>query len=128
MNEKEMLEKKNNLLTRAEDVLNKAKAESRELTDAEMQELAEIRDNVRKIVKAMGLQSDIEELSNGSRQPEQENDAETERALNDEQIFNDFLRGYNERTGEMPKRVCRGRDHARVFRKARRCKKRRCRR
>ena len=103
MNEKELLEKKNNLLTRAEDVLNKAKAESRELTDAEMAELAEIRDNVRKIVKAMGLQSDIEELSNGSRQPVQENNAETERALNDEQIFNDFLRGYNERTGEMTK-------------------------
>ena len=103
MNEKEMLERKNSLLTRAEDVLNKAKAESRELTDAEMAELAEIRDNVRKIVKAMGLQSDIEELANGSRQPVQENDAEAERALNDEQIFNDFLRGYNERTGEMTK-------------------------
>ena len=50
MNQKELLEKKNDLVTRAEETLNKAKAENRELTDAEMAELAEIRDNVRKIV------------------------------------------------------------------------------
>ena len=36
------LEKKNNLITRAEEVLNTAKTEKRELTDAEAQELAEI--------------------------------------------------------------------------------------
>ena len=48
MNQKELLEKKNDLVTRAEETLNKAKAENRELTDAEMAELAEIRDNVRK--------------------------------------------------------------------------------
>lgn len=55
MNTKELTEKKNDLIVRAECVLNKAKDENRELTDAEMQELAEIRDNVRKIVKALDL-------------------------------------------------------------------------
>ena len=42
-------EKKNDLITRAEKVLNQAKAEQRELTDDEAQELAEIRDDVKKI-------------------------------------------------------------------------------
>ncbi len=49
MNQKELIEKKNDLITRAEDTLNKAKTEERELTDAEMAELAEIRDNVKRI-------------------------------------------------------------------------------
>lgn len=43
-----MLERKNSLLIRAEETLNKAKAENRELTDAEMTELTEIRDNAKK--------------------------------------------------------------------------------
>ena len=50
MNFKELVEKKNDLITRAEETLNKAKEEKRELTDDEMAELAEIRDNVRKII------------------------------------------------------------------------------
>ena len=62
MNEKELVEKKNDLITRAEETLNKAKAEKRELTDAEMAELAEIRDNVRKIVKAMDLYDDFDRI------------------------------------------------------------------
>lgn len=49
MNQKELIEKKNDLITRAEETLNKAKIEERELTDAEIAELAEIRDNVKKI-------------------------------------------------------------------------------
>lgn len=49
MNQKELIEKKNDLITRAEDTLNKANTEERELTDAEMAELAEVRDNVKRI-------------------------------------------------------------------------------
>lgn len=71
-----LLEKKNDLITRAEETLNKAKAEQRELTDAEMAELAEIRDNVRKIVKAMDLYDDFDEEDR--KRPKQE----TEIALN----------------------------------------------
>jgi HK97 family phage major capsid protein len=69
MNQKELLEKKNDLVTRAEETLNKAKAENRELTDAEMAELAEIRDNVRKIVKALDIEDffDREGRNNGRK-------------------------------------------------------------
>ena len=53
--EKELMEKKNDLITRADEVLGKAKDEKRELTDAEAQELAEIRDNVRRIMETLKL-------------------------------------------------------------------------
>lgn len=56
---KELNEKKNDLITRAETVLNAAKAEKRELTDAEAAELAEIRDNVRRIIETLKLDDDF---------------------------------------------------------------------
>ena len=59
---KELLEKKNDLITRAEDVLNLAKTEKRELTEAEAEELAEIRDNVRQIVATLQLDEEIKDL------------------------------------------------------------------
>ena len=55
MGEKELQEKRNDLITRAEEILGSAKKECRELTPDEMQELAEIRDDVRKIKEAMEL-------------------------------------------------------------------------
>ena len=60
--EKELMEKKNDLITRAEEVLNKAKSEKRELTEAEAEELAEIRDNVRRIIKSLGITRDFSEI------------------------------------------------------------------
>ena len=59
---KDLVEKKNDLITRAEDVINAAKAEKRELTEAEAAELAEIRDNVRRIVHHLELIDDIDEM------------------------------------------------------------------
>jgi HK97 family phage major capsid protein len=67
---KEMMEKKNDLITRAEAVLDKAKQEKRELTDAEAAELAEIRDNVRKIIEFMKLDDDFRELGGMEKKPE----------------------------------------------------------
>lgn len=117
MNQKELLEKKNDLVTRAEETLNKAKAENRELTDAEMAELAEIRDNVRKIVKALDLDDffDREGSSNGKKMapaseeengenPKEEMSEDTRAKCGQEvketRAFEDFLRGRvtNERT------------------------------
>ena len=46
---KAQIEKKNDLIKRAESILNLAQTENRELTDAEAQEIAEIRDDVKKI-------------------------------------------------------------------------------
>jgi len=117
MNQKELLEKKNDLVTRAEETLNKAKAENRELTDAEMAELAEIRDNVRKIVKALDLDDffDREGSVNGKKMapaseeengenPKEEMSEDTRAKCGQEvketRAFEDFLRGRvtNERT------------------------------
>lgn len=117
MNQKELLEKKNDLVTRAEETLNKAKAENRELTDAEMAELAEIRDNVRKIVKALDLDDFFDrEGSNNGKKPapagEEENGEKPKEEMSEDtrakcgqevketRAFEDFLRGRvtNERT------------------------------
>ena len=46
MNFKELVEKKNDLITRAEEVLNSAKTENRELTDAEVEEINGIKNDV----------------------------------------------------------------------------------
>ena len=61
MNYKALEEKKNDLITRAEELLNGAETEKRELTDAEAQELAEIRDDVRKIKEALKIAEELHE-------------------------------------------------------------------
>ena len=61
MNYKGLAEKKNDLITRAEAILNDAETNKRELTDAEAQELAEIRDDVRKIKEALKIHDEIKE-------------------------------------------------------------------
>lgn len=61
MNFKGLNEKKNDLITRAEAILNEAETNKRELTDAEAQELAEIRDDVRKIKDALKIAEEIHE-------------------------------------------------------------------
>lgn len=52
-------EKKNDLLTRADEILNKAKEETRELTDEEAQELTKLRDDVRRIKDTLNLDEEI---------------------------------------------------------------------
>lgn len=114
---KELLEKKNDLIVRAEDVLNKAKTEKRELTEAEAAELAEIRDNVRRIVETMKLDDDFRELGkmekkNDNTPMEGENKEvvevkteEQQRAIEDQErdAFENFIRGHviHERAGEL---------------------------
>lgn len=76
---KDLIEKKNDLITRAENVLGKAKEEKRELTPDEMQELAEIRDDIRKIKETLGIEKEIDDM----RELEEKQDAtptEAERA------------------------------------------------
>lgn len=121
MGRKELVEKKNDLITRAEDMLNKAKAEKRELTPDEMEELAEIRDDVRKIKAQLGLEDDIADLK--EREPKADNtptddearacgDGKEKRELeqraleeSEAKTFENYIRGYNvhERVGEMDK-------------------------
>lgn len=93
-------EKKNDLITRAEEVLNKAKAEKRELTDAEAQELAKIKDDIRRIKETLGLEDDFRELAGeepkeGERACGEEKRAMEQRAVEeaDRQAFEAYIRG-----------------------------------
>jgi HK97 family phage major capsid protein len=110
---KELIEKRNDLITRAEDVLNLAKAETRELTEAEAEELAEIRDNVRKIVETLKLNEEFKEMEkmevkeDDTPTEEVEEVTEEQRAMAVEQqereAFENYLRGrvVHERAGEL---------------------------
>lgn len=101
MNQKELIEKKNDLITRAEETLNKAKTEERELTDAEMAELAEIRDNVKRIkdmlemsdfFKSEGQKPMIEEKAlNNVEEKMVENG--NEKAAAETRCFENYIRG-----------------------------------
>ena len=71
-------EKRNDLITRAESVVNTAKAEKRELTPDEMQELAEIRDDVRKIKEFLKLDDDFREMADSEKKPDGEPKEETD--------------------------------------------------
>ena len=101
--EKELMEKKNDFITRADEVLNKAKEEKRELTDAEAQELAEIRDNVRRIMKTLELKGEFDKMEGKALEKEglpkdEVRDEEKERALAEEKEFEAYIRGQvNER-------------------------------
>lgn len=68
---KDLVEKKNDLMKKADEMLNKAKLEKRELTPDEMEELAEIRDDIMKIKKALGLEKDFDDM----RELEKKDDA-----------------------------------------------------
>lgn len=108
-------EKRNDLITRAESIVAEAKKENRELTDDEMAEIAEIRDDVKKIKEALGLDDDFREMPGAEAKPdaepkEDENRAcgeEEKRAMNEMQeraMFEAYLRGtINERDTNLTK-------------------------
>lgn len=117
-NFKELIEKKNDMITRAEGVLNKAKEEKRELTPDEAAEIAEIRDNVRKIVDTLNLDDDIKNLDDtktkkddttptnaGGDDVNTDDKTQQTRALDERAAFENYIRGYevHERAGELTK-------------------------
>lgn len=116
-NQKELTEQKNDLITRAEDTVAKAKEEKRELTDDEMAELAEIRDNVRKITEKMKINEDMDNMDEKKPKPEpkpaggneednmSEEDKQKQQAENETRAFENYIRGkvVHERAGELTK-------------------------
>lgn len=93
---KELVEKQNDLITRAEEILNSAKAEVRELSDAEAQELSDIRDNVRKIKETLALDEEIRSLSvEKTENNKEENMEENKRSIEEMEIraFENYIRG-----------------------------------
>lgn len=91
VNEKEERERMNDLITRAEEIVNGAEAEKRELTDDEKQELAEIRDDVRDIKEKLET---IAELNSANTEPVKdvnENACDVEEA--EKRAFENYIRG-----------------------------------
>lgn len=113
---KVLIEKKNDLITRAEELVKES--ETRELTPDEAQELAEIRDDVKKIKEALGLEDEMREILEEEAQakndnvPKEEENMNTERAceeekrsleqraLDEEKAFENYVRGFVTRDTE----------------------------
>lgn len=103
--EKELTEKKNDLITRAEEVLNKAKEESRELTLDEAMELAEIRDDIKKIKETLELKGFFDK--EGGDRPMEEHREQTEEVkeeetveVKEERAFAEYIKGVVTNTRE----------------------------
>lgn len=105
---KELIEKKNDLITRAESIVNTAKSEKRELTEAEATELTELRDNVKKITRDLGLMDDVDKIALEKVKEEKEKEGEAEmkkvEANNERSIeirerneFENYIRGFKVR-------------------------------
>ena len=110
---KELIEKKNDYITRAEELLDTAKLEKRELTEAEANEIKEIQANVKRIDETIKLDDEIRELGKMEKKEDEtpmeevkEMD-EKQRAMEVEQqerdAFENFIRGVvvHERAGEL---------------------------
>ena len=111
MNEKYLVEKKNDYITRADELLNKAKAEQRELTEDEAAELAEIRDNVRRIVKTLDIADELDREKGMEKKPEAggeeivktDEEIKKETEVRETRAFEDYIRDRvsNERANNM---------------------------
>lgn len=111
-NEKAKREKLNDLVTRAESIVNTAEAEKRELTPDEAQELAEIRDDVKAIKEFLGIARELDEATaeaqtsacgdNETRATVKGNATDKEIETREYKQFDAYLRGtINERDGEL---------------------------
>lgn len=116
-NVKAQIERKNDLITRAESLVNTAESEKRELTEAEAAELAEIRDDIQRIKKYLEIVDDIDDarpskdVEGDKKEAHDVIDGEDKRACGDEKArelaetraFANFIRGEvsHERDGEL---------------------------
>lgn len=101
MNEKGLIEKKNDLITRSEDILSLAKAQERELTNEEMDTLEQIQDEVKKIDREMEIRRSMSGLEKANAEPEEEKKDEKEEA--ETRAFENYIRGVvNERANLTP--------------------------
>lgn len=106
---KELLEKKNDLITRSEEIVDTAKKEERDLTQDEVSELSNIRDSVKNIVEQLRVLDELRELK--QEEPVEEEKVEEKKIeLNQEQeetrAFEGYIRSavtgeYNERANNL---------------------------
>lgn len=92
---KALIERKNELITRAETIVDSAENEKRELTEDEAAELAEIRDDVKKIKEALGIMEDI--AGDKEEVPSEEEAERNTQAEKEERAFESYIRGMVER-------------------------------
>lgn len=90
---KAMAEKKNELITRAEELVDTAKAEERALTDDEATEIEQIRDQVLSINKSSELEDQIRELDKNSKGDEKKMEEKKTREIQETEAFEAYLRG-----------------------------------
>ena len=116
-NVKAMTEKQNDLITRAETLVNTAESEKRELTEDEAAELAEIRDDIQRIKKYLEIVDDIDDarptkvVDADKTEAHDVIDGEDKRAcgedkareLEETRAFENYVRGVvtHERAGEL---------------------------
>lgn len=111
-NVKALTERQNDLITRAETLVNTAESEKRELTEAEAAELAEIRDDIQRIKKYLDIVDDIDEARPTKLVEEAKDviDGEDKRACDEKareeaetRAFANYVRGVvtHERDGEL---------------------------
>ena len=108
-NRKAQIERQNDLITRAEALVNAAESEKRELTEAEAAELAEIRDDIQRIKKYLDIVDEIDDarptktVEGEAKEAKDVIDGEDARACGDKQeraieeaetkAFADYIRG-----------------------------------
>lgn len=103
MNFKELLERKNDLIVRAEEILDSAKTEMRELSDAEIDEIKGIKSDVNNIDETLRLDEEVRSLEKMEIKEEvepKEDEMEEKRSVEEMEVraFADFIRGnYSER-------------------------------
>ncbi len=110
-NRKAQTEKMNDLITRAESLVNAAESEKRELTEAEAAELAEIRDDIQRIKKYLDIVDEIDDARPGEKveakveEAKDVIDGEDKRAIEDAETraFANYIRGVvsHTRDGEL---------------------------
>ncbi|MBE5969758.1 MAG: phage major capsid protein [Lachnospiraceae bacterium] len=108
MSMKYLEEKKNDYITRSEEILNAAKAEERELTAEELKELDEINENVKKIVRALEIDKALEDEKTMEKKDDAGAAADEESVeAKEERMFEEYIRSMalgtpmNTRDGEL---------------------------
>jgi HK97 family phage major capsid protein len=107
-NYKNLVELKNDKITKAEAILKDAEENKRELTEDEAAELAEIRDDVKRIKDALKIGDELDDSKD--KQPKQEpmpsgSEPKPTQEQQDTRAFENFIRGrvIHERAGELKK-------------------------
>lgn len=108
MSYKNLMELKNDKIEKAEKILADAEVNKRELTEDEAEELAEIRDDVKRIKEALKIGDELDDSKD--KQPKQEptpadGEPKPTKEQQDTRAFENFIRGrvVHERAGELTK-------------------------